>query len=72
MKKDWIIFYSDGSMVDSDTSIYDVPRRDVQIIVRADSAFFDGELLELLESKGCQYMIKVKLRGLEKLLEIQK
>jgi hypothetical protein len=34
MKKDWVIFYSDGSYVDSDTSIYDVPRRDVQIIVQ--------------------------------------
>lgn len=34
MQKEWLIFYSDGSVVDSDTSRYDVPRRDVQIIVQ--------------------------------------
>lgn len=49
-----------------------LPKRVWQIVVRADSAFFNGALLDLLEQKGCQYIIKVKLKGLKKLLGIQK
>ncbi|MCD6307079.1 MAG: IS1380 family transposase [Deltaproteobacteria bacterium] len=46
-----------------------LPKRVWQVIVRGDSAFFQGGLLDFLEEKGAQYMIKVKLRGLERLLE---
>ena len=52
MQKDWLIFYSDGSVVDSDTSIYDVPRRDVQIIVQRN----DSVGYEMLHSSGCYYV----------------
>jgi len=49
-----------------------LPKRVWQVVVRADSAFFHGGLLDFLEEKGAQYIIKVKLKGLEKLLERQK
>jgi hypothetical protein len=49
-----------------------LPKRVWKVIVRADSAFFNGALLDLLEQKGCLYMIKVKLRGLKHLLNKQK
>lgn len=48
-----------------------LPKRVWKVFVRADSAFFDGALLDLLELKGCQYLIKVKLKGLKALLEKQ-
>ena len=49
-----------------------VPKRVWKIFVRADSAFFDGNLLYLIEKNGCLYTIKVKMKGLVKLLENQK
>lgn len=39
------------------------------VFFRADSGFFSGELFELLESYGRDYLVKVKLKNLEKLLE---
>ncbi len=48
-----------------------LPGRVWQVIVRGDSAFFQGEFLDYLEENGTGYMIKVKLRGLEKLLRSQ-
>lgn len=49
-----------------------IPKRVWKVIVRADSAFFDGDLMDYLEEKSSQYMIKVKMRGLESLLGNQK
>jgi hypothetical protein len=34
MDKDWIIFYDDGSVADSDTNLHDVPRLGVQVIAQ--------------------------------------
>ena len=48
-----------------------LPKRVWSIDVRADSAFFNGDLLDLLEEKGARYMIKVKLKGMENLLRGQ-
>lgn len=48
-----------------------LPKRVWKVFVRADSAFFDGALLDLLELKNCQYLIKVNLKGLTALLEKQ-
>ena len=48
-----------------------LPKRVWKVAVRGDSAFFGGELLALLEEKGCEYLIKVKMRGLYDLLEKQ-
>lgn len=39
--------------------------------IRADSGFFSGEILDFLESVGAGYLIKVKIRGLNKLLASQ-
>lgn len=48
-----------------------IPKRVWRIVVRADSAFFNGDLMDYLEEKSSQYMIKVKMRGLVSLLENQ-
>lgn len=48
-----------------------VPKRVWHIDVRADSAFFTGELFDFLESNGSYYLVKVKMRGLVSLLEAQ-
>ncbi|QII09630.1 transposase [Candidatus Kuenenia stuttgartiensis] len=44
----------------------------VRVVFRGDSGFFTGELLEYLESILAGYLIKVKLKNLEGLLEGQK
>jgi len=36
--------------------------------VRADSGFFDGELLDFLENRHSEYLIKVKMKNLVTLL----
>jgi len=40
-----------------------------KVFFRADSGFFSGKLLDLLESYGWDYLIKVKLKNLNKLLQ---
>ncbi|NUO10279.1 MAG: IS1380 family transposase [Candidatus Brocadia sp.] len=47
-------------------------KKRVRIIFRGDSGFFSGELLDYLESVSAGYLIKVKLKDLEGLLEGQK
>lgn len=46
-------------------------RKGVKYIVRADSGFFDGDLLDYLESIEVGYLIKVKLKNLNQLLAKQ-
>jgi hypothetical protein len=48
-----------------------LPKRVWKVFVRADSAFFSGSLLDLLEENGCDYLIKVSFKGLTTLLEQQ-
>lgn len=43
-----------------------------KVFFRADSGFFFGKLFDLLESYDWDYLVKVKLKGLKKLLERQK
>lgn len=45
-----------------------LPKRVWKVFVRADSAFFDGKLLDLLEERNSQYLIKVKMKNLPSLL----
>jgi hypothetical protein len=45
-----------------------IPQRISRIFVRADSGFFDGELLDFLESRHSEYLIKVKMKNLVTLL----
>ena len=47
-----------------------LPNR-MRIIVRADSGYFDGALLDLLDTYGHGYLIKVKLKNLASLLARQ-
>ncbi len=42
------------------------------VFFRADSGFFNGPLFDWLEEKGWDYLIKVKLKGLNNLLSEQK
>jgi len=45
-----------------------LPGRVWKVFVRADSGFFDGDLLNFLEEMKSQYLIKVKLKNLSPLL----
>jgi hypothetical protein len=47
-----------------------LPNR-MRLIVRADSGYFDGALLDLLDARGHGYLIKVKLKNLVALLTRQ-
>jgi len=47
-----------------------LPKRQT-ILFRGDSGFFNGSLFELLDTLGHRYLIKVKLKGLKKLLIAQ-
>jgi len=49
-----------------------LPKGVWKVFVRGDSAFFIGALLDFLESKGAEYLIKVKMKGLEILLSGKK
>jgi len=42
-----------------------LPKGVWKVFVRGDSAFFIGALLDYLEGKGAEYLIKVKMKGLE-------
>jgi len=48
-----------------------LPRGIKKVFFRADSGFFSGALFDLLEFYGWDYLVKVKLKNLEKLLESQ-
>lgn len=49
-----------------------LPKRVWKVFVRADSGFFNGALLEVLEEKKSEYLIKVKMKNLASLLMQQK
>ena len=49
-----------------------LPKGVWKVFVRGDSAFFIGALLNFLESKGAEYLIKVKMKGLVTLLSGKK
>lgn len=49
-----------------------LPWRVWKVTVRADSAFFDGKLLDFIEEKHSDYIVKVNLRNLESLMLRQK
>ena len=46
-----------------------LPDKVGQIFFRADSGFFNGALFDLLEEKGHEYLVKVKLKNLSDLLK---
>lgn len=49
-----------------------LPKRVWKVFVRADSGFFNGALLDVLEEKKSEYLIKVKMKNLAGLLMQQK
>jgi hypothetical protein len=44
-----------------------LPRQVWRVVVRADSAFFSGAFIRMLEKLGCRYVIKVKIRNWKRL-----
>jgi len=48
-----------------------LPRRIRKIFFRADSGYFNGELFDLLENKEHSYLVKVKLKNLNRLMLAQ-
>ena len=48
-----------------------LPKHIRQIFFRGDSGFFNGELFDLLEENGHQYLVKVKLKNLQDYLRKQ-
>jgi hypothetical protein len=48
-----------------------LPKEISKILFRADSGFFDGELFDLLEEIGWDYLVKVKLKNLNNTLKKQ-
>lgn len=48
-----------------------LPKNIKKVFFRADSGFFSGDLFDLLELFGWDYLVKVKLKNLEKLLQAQ-
>ncbi|MFA5769552.1 MAG: IS1380 family transposase [Bacteroidales bacterium] len=48
-----------------------LPKNIREVFFRADSGFFSGELFDLLESYNWDYLVKVKLKNLENLLQSQ-
>ena len=49
-----------------------LPRRIRRIFFRADSGYFNGALFDLLENEGHDYLVKVKLKNLSRLMLEQK
>jgi hypothetical protein len=48
-----------------------LPQSIKRVFFRADSGFFSGKLFDILELYGWTYLVKVKLKNLEKLLKAQ-
>jgi hypothetical protein len=49
-----------------------LPRRIRKIFFLADSGYFNGALFDLLENEGHDYLVKVKLKNLSRLMLEQK
>ena len=65
-------FSANGSVEFMKECVARLPKRVWKIVVRADSAFFNGALLDFLEKIGASYCIKVKMKNLESLMLRQK
>ena len=64
--------YTSNGIVDFMKEVHSsLPKTITKVFFRADSGFFNGALFDLLESYGWDYLVKVKLKNLKKLLENQ-
>jgi len=62
------VYTSNGICEFMKQTIASLPRKIRRIFFRADSGYFNGELFDLLESEGHDYLVKVKLKNLDKLM----
>jgi hypothetical protein len=60
--------YTSNGIVDFTKQLLAHLPNKTRILFRGDSGFFSGALLDLLDERGCGYLIKVKLKGLTELL----
>jgi hypothetical protein len=64
--------YTDNGIVDFLKEVKaSLPKNIREVFFRADSGFFSGELFDLLESYNWNYLVKVKLKNPENLLQSQ-
>jgi len=62
--------YTGNGIVDFLKEVHaSLPETIEKVFFRADSGFFSGGLFDLLESYGWDYLVKMKLKNLEKLLQ---
>jgi hypothetical protein len=60
-------FSANGSVEFLEECLALLPKQVWKVVVRADSAFFSGAFIRMLEKRGCGYAIKVKTRNWKKL-----
>lgn len=64
-------YTSNGSEEFTRQIIAHIPENVKKLFFRMDSGFFDNNLLEVISSAGHDYLVKVKFKGMYKLLKIQ-
>lgn len=69
--RDGSAYTSNGATTFISECLSRLPKRVWKVFVRADSGFFDGDLLDFLEKRFCKYLIKVNLKNLNWLLSQQ-
>jgi len=69
--RDGSAYSGNGSVEFAKECFERLPKRVWKVFVRADSAFFNGEFFDYLESKQSLYLIKVKLKNLNEILNSQ-
>lgn len=69
--RDGSAYTSNGACEFMKQTLAALPKSIKKVFVRCDSGFFDGELFDLLEKRGHDYLVKVKLKNLYTLLKDQ-
>jgi len=69
--RDGSAYTSNGACEFMKQTLAVLPKRIKKVFVRCDSGFFDGKLFDLLEQRGHDYLVKVKLKNLYTLLKNQ-
>ena len=65
-------YTSNGIVEFMKQTLASLPARVKKIFFRGDSGFFNGALFDLLENLGHEYLVKVKLKNLKKIMESQR
>jgi len=69
--RDGSAYTSNGACAFMKQTLAVLPKSIKKVFVRCDSGFFDGKLFDLLEQRGHDYLVKVKLKNLYTLLKTQ-